>query len=689
MTTVLLRLRNHVRRTIAAGADRSSAALLSVAPTPVAGLRVALVFVALLVAGCTSVPDPGAIGEARPRQASEWPHYGGDAGGQRYSDVGQITRENVSQLEIVWTHHGGDVSDGKGEIRSTTAYENTPILVGGVLYICTPMNRVIAIDPVTGAEHWSYDPKIDVSGRYANQLICRGVEAWTDPQRADGQACRRTLFTATNDGRLIALDGATGRPCAGFGNEGEIDLNPAAGEQRWQGEYQMTSPPVLVGDVVVVGSAVGDNQRVDAPSGVVRGFDARTGALRWAWDAAPPGFVANESNVSEAGYALGTPNAWAPLSVDEERDLVFVPTGNPSPDYWRGAFPEMSYYGSSVVALRGGTGEVVWSFQTVHQDLWDYDVPAQPTLSTVVRDGREIPVVVQATKMGLIFVLDRETGKPVFPVEERPVPQNGAPGEKLSPTQPFPLRPPPLVKHRMTEDDAWGIAFFDKRACKQRIAELRNDGIYTPPTLQGSLMFPGNGGGVNWGGVAIHPERRVLVANMMEIPWIVRLFPREEWEATRRANPGKEISPQDGTPFAMWRELFMSPIGLPCVKPPWGTLAAVDMNRGEILWQVPFGTVRDLAPLPLPIKLGVPSLGGPVITEGGLVFIAAAMDDYFRAFDLDTGEELWKARLPAGGQATPMTYTAEGRQYVVIAAGGHGRAQTTLGDSLVAFALPH
>ena len=636
----------------------------------------------------------GPAGPAAPRQASEWPSYGGDPGGQRYSVLDEITPGNVHRLEVAWTYETGDVSDGSGDVRSTTAFEVTPILVAGRLFLCTPFNRVISLDPATGAEHWTFDPEIDLSGRYANQLICRGVATWLDPAGSDGDACRRRIYTATNDARLIALDAADGRPCAGFGRQGTVDLNAAAGEQRWHGEYQVTSPPAIVNGVVVVGSAISDNARVDAPSGVVRGFDARTGRERWAWDLAPPDFDRATGIQSAAGHALGTPNVWAPMSVDAERDLVFVPTGNAAPDYYRGPLAGMNYYGSSVVALRGASGEIAWHFQTVHNDLWDYDVPAQPTLTTLRRGGQDIPALIQATKMGLLFVLDRRTGEPVFGVEEREVPQQGAPGERLSPTQPFPLLPPPLVPFQLRAEDAWGVTPLDRAACSKRMQLMRNRGIYTPPTRQGSVMYPGNAGGSNWGGIAVDPERQLAVANTMDLAWAVTLIPREDFARQREENPDVEMAPMESMPFGLRREPLLSPFGLPCNPPPWGTIAAVDLETGEIRWQVPLGTIRDLLPVPLPLRMGVPNIGGPVVTRSGLIFIAATMDDYLRAIDLETGEELWSGRLPAGGQATPMTYRVEasdgasgGTQYVLIAAGGHARGGTRLGSALLAYTL--
>jgi len=641
-----------------------------------------LLLAVALPAGLLAAP---AASQERP--PVEWREYGGDAGGSRYSPLADITPQNVARLEVAWTYRHGDVSDGQGAWKATSAFELTPILVEGTLYGCTPMNKVFALDPETGAERWTWDAKLDPSGRYGNQLICRGVATWADAARPAGEACVRRIFTATNDARLVALDAASGRPCADFGSGGAVNLKGRqVGEERWLGEYQVTSAPTVVGDLVVVGSAVSDNQRTDAPSGVVRAWDARSGALRWAWDLAPPGHPRPEGG----GYVPGTPNVWAPMSADPERDLLFVPTGNPAPDYYRGGLGDIDYYGSSVVALRASTGQVVWRFQTVHHDLWDYDVPAQPTLVDLRRDGRTLPALIQPTKMGHVFVLHRETGEPLLPVEERPVPQDGAPGEELSPTQPFPVKPPPLLPDELEPEDAWGVAWLDRRWCRERIASLRYDGPFTPPTLQGSIMYPGNAGGFNWGGVAVDPARQLVVGHLIDLPWVVSLIPREDFARVKAENPGHEVSPQDGVRYGMRRDVLLSPLGLPCNQPPFATILAIDLASGEVRWRERLGTLRDLAPVPIPWKLGAPSVGGPLVTAGGLVFIGAAADDYLRAFDVASGEELWLGRLPAGGQATPMTYRVRegGRQFVVIAAGGHGRGRTTLGDHVVAFALP-
>jgi quinoprotein glucose dehydrogenase len=621
---------------------------------------------------------------------TEWPSWGNDPGGARYADLRQISPENVARLEIAWTHRTGDVSDGTG-FGAKSAFEATPLLLENTLYFCTPFNRVIALDPATGTERWSFDPKIDRTARYANQLTCRGVAAWRDPAADPPAACSLRIFTATNDARLFALDARSGRLCPDFGVGGVVDLNPGVGKQEWRGEYQVTSPPAIANGIVAVGSAISDNMRTDAPSGVVRAFDARSGSLRWAWDAAPPGPLP-AGRAAGTGWALGSPNVWAPMSVDEARDLIFAPTGNPAPDYYGGLRRPLERYGSSVVALRAASGQVLWHFQTVHHDLWDYDVASQPTLSEIARDGRRIPAVIQGTKMGMLFVLDRETGEPLFPIEERPVPASRVPGEVSAPTQPFPVKPPPLAAHALPGDGAWGFTPLDRAWCRQQLAKLRYEGIYTPPDLgEGTLMYPGNAGGINWGGVAVDPVRRILIVNVNQVPFRVSLMPAAQLDSAKLTGHGlhsAEYAPQRGTPYAMRRTLFVSPLGAPCTPPPWGKLVAVDLDRGEIRWDVAFGTLRDIAPVPIPIELGTPNAGGPLVTSAGLVFIGAALDDYLRAFDTETGRELWRGRLPAGGQATPMSYLSGGRQFVVIAAGGSGSAQTRPGDFVVAFALP-
>ncbi|MSV29069.1 MAG: pyrroloquinoline quinone-dependent dehydrogenase [Bryobacterales bacterium] len=623
------------------------------------GTWIAVTVIAASSGGCTSTKPASRSGPA-----AEWRHYGNDLGGARYSPLTEITKENVGQLKISWEYHHGDISTGAGGTRKS-GFEATPILVDGTLYFPTPFNRIIALDPETGREKWTFDPHIRRTGDYGDGFVSRGVATWSD-------GTERRIYEATQDARLIAVNAVNGQRCADFGVNGEVRLD-AEIETKRPGEYHMTSPPVVVRDTVIVGSAINDNARVRMPGGVVRGYDARTGARRWSWDPI-------------AGLNAGAANAWGPLSGDEERDLVFVPTGSASPDFYGGERPGDNKWANSTVALRASTGEFVWGFQVVHHDVWDYDLAAQPTL--FLWRGME-PAVVQATKMGHLFVLNRETGKPLLPVEERPVPQDGVPGERLSPTQPFPVATPALVPQRATQDDAWGLTPFDRKGCQERLAALRNDGIFTPPSIKGSLALPGNAGGTNWGGVSVDPVLGIIVVNQSNLPFILRLVPREKLKDDLAADPKPELGRQEGAPYAMRRQQFLSAIGMPCVSPPWGTLAGVDAATGRIRWQAPLGTIRDLSPIPVPWKAGTPNIGGPITTAGGVTFIAAALDFYLRAFDTATGTELWKARLPSTAQATPMTYRARegGRQFVVIASGGHAKLDARLSDALIAFAL--
>lgn len=621
------------------------------------------------------------------REEEEWPAYGNDPGGARYSPLTDINRANVKDLEVAWTYRTGDVSDGS-KTAETSQFEATPIMVDGVLFISSPFNRVIALDAETGAERWTYNPKIDLSVPYGDGLTCRGVSTWLDRRGNSREVCRRRIFIATNDGRLIALDAATGTPCSGFGQGGEVELTSGVGNFR-PGEYHVTSPPAVAGDLVIVGSAISDNQRTDAPSGVVRAFDARTGSLRWKWDPIPqdPKDAAWKSWKRSSALRTGAANVWSLISVDAARDLAFLPTSSPSPDFYGGERAGDNHYSDSVVALRASSGKIVWHFQVVHHDVWDYDVPAQPALINLVRNGKEIPAVAVATKMGHIFVLHRETGRPLFPVEERAVPQRGAPGESLSPTQPFPVKPAPLGPRKLSPEDAWGITQADREWCRERIGSLRYEGIFTPPSLQGSIIFPGNVGGAHWGGVSFHPGHSTLIVNTNRFPFVVKLIPQDRYQAEVKANPRADISRQAGSRFAMSRDVLRTPRGVLCNAPPWGTLAAIDLRTGILRWEVPLGTIPALAVAPGSSEWGSPNLGGSIVTGGGLVFIGAAMDTYLRAFDIETGKEAWKGLLPASAQATPMTYRIKGKQYVVIAAGGHGRLGTKLGDYVVAFAL--
>jgi len=630
--------------------------------------------------------NPGFYAHSQVQTESDWPNYGNDPGGMRHSTLSQINRENVARLKVAWIYHTGDISTGH-DGRRRSGFETTPILIDGKLYLTTPFNRVIALDPTTGRELWSYDPRIDQSLDYGDGLINRGAASWLDPVPAAAKACQRRIFEATLDARLIALDAATGLPCKDFGSSGQVDLRSVPGYQHanagehMRGWYHMTSPPVIIDDMVIVGSSIDDNNRIDMPSGAVRAFDARTGAPRWSWDPIPQDVPNTTSS-----WMTGAANAWSIMTVDVARDLVFVPTGSASPDYYGGLRPGDDKWANSVVALHAKTGKLAWGFQLVHHDLWDYDTAAPPLLATLPHEGKNVPVVIQGNKTGFLYVLDRDTGKPVFPVEERTVPQSDIPGEKASPTQPFPLFPPSLAPQHFSIADAWGPTPADREACRETIGKLRNEGIFTPPSLQGTLAVPGHIGGMNWSGYAFDPIRNLLIVNTNNLIARVRLIPRDK--VTSDSEDG-ESAAQRGTPYEMLRRFLQSPSDLPCGAPPWGTLTAVDMAKGTIRWQIPLGSMSDFGGAHGSVPPGSISLGGPITTEGGLVFIAGATDSRIRAFNVENGKEVWDALLPASGNATPMTYEINGKQYLVIAAGGNRViSEEPLGDSVVAFALP-
>jgi quinoprotein glucose dehydrogenase len=601
-----------------------------------------------------------------------WNSYGGDPGGSRYSSASQITRENVAQLKVAWTFHTGASQTQTNLIRKA-AFESTPILFENKLFLTSPYDKVFALEPATGEKIWEFDPHVDLTRNYS-EVTSRGVSSWRDAKAKPGTPCALRIFLGTLDARLIALDAETGKPCADFATAGTFDLSAdASTTPEWRGGYQVTSAPAIANDLVITGSSIADNWKVDVGRGMVRAFDARTGKLRWTWDPIPWATASNPHT--------GAGNAWSTFSVDAEHDLVFIPTGSASPDYFGGLRLGDNKWANSVVALSASTGQFVWGFQVVHHDLWDYDVASQPTLFTW-KDGT--PAVVINTKMGHVFVLNRLTGASLLPIEERLVPQTDIPGEKTSPTQPFSTVS--LVPEKIALEDLWGKSPEDAKWCQEKLKASRSEGIFTPPSLKGSVVYPGNVGGVNWGSAAYDPQSHLMFANTNRLIAWAKLIPRAEYDAQTKTNQDNrvygEFGEQRGAAFGLYRTFLFSPGGTPCNAPPWGTTAAVDLFTGKIIWNVPLGSFAPGQ------HTGTINLGGPMVTAGGLVFTSAAMDNIIRAFDSQTGKELWQFELPAGGQATPLSYTFKGKQYVVIAAGGHGKLGTKQGDSVLAFALP-
>ena len=632
-------------------------------------------------------------------EVDDWTAYGKDSGGGHYSKASEITPENVHNLERAWVHRSGDFQDGantRGTISNEiqTSFQATPLLVDETLYYCTPFNRVFALNPETGEEKWIFDPEVDPSGRPLK--TCRGLSSWKDSNKSQSDICYHRIVGVTMDVELFSIDGKTGKLCDDFGNEGIVNLRKGLGNHP-DTYYWSSSPPAIIGDKLIVGGSVIDNLSINIPGGVVRAYDIRTGELIWYWDPIPPGKEAVLDDDGNHLYQRGTANVWSIISTDPDLNMIYLPTGNASPDYYGGHRKGLDYYNSSVVALNADTGEVVWHFKTVYHDVWDYDVPSQPTFYDVEKDGKIIKALAQTTKMGLVFLLNRETGEPIFPVEERKVPQGSLEGENLSKTQPFPTKPLPLNPINFDPDEAYGFTFWDRGYCKRTAKKLRNEGLYTPPSLQGSIHYPSAIGGNNWGGPAIDHSRNVMVVNTMNLASLIVMIPRkdcnkslEELAINDTQARFTAIEQNEGIPYCNLRSMgFFSPLGVPCTKPPWGTLTAVDLNTGDHLWNVPLGTSKDIAPFPFWWIKGAPNMGGPTVTASGVTFIAATSDYYLRAFNTETGEELAKFRLPTGGHATPMTYkNKDGRQFVVIAAGGHWAIGTPASDHLIAFALP-
>ncbi|WP_312857025.1 membrane-bound PQQ-dependent dehydrogenase, glucose/quinate/shikimate family [Novosphingobium chloroacetimidivorans] len=644
-------------------------------------------------------PERGAvsqIAQASAQRPTDWAFYGNDAGGTRYSDAGQITPANVNDLEVAWISKSGDGPDETEINHKGREYhsEATPLKIGDTLFTCTPHSMAMAIDASTGRTRWKFDPKLPRTNPY---IVCRGVAYHAAPQASE---CKTRIFLPTMDARVFALDAATGRLCRSFGRDGAVDLRDQTG--TWPPGWQVsTSTPLVLNDRLVIGSRVIDNMTTNAPSGVVRAFDPVTGEQAWAWDVgrSPDALPGRLPEGQE--YTRSTPNVWGPITGDPKLGLVYLGTGNPSPDYYTGfRRPFDRRFGSSIVALDAATGKLRWNFQMVHDDMWDFDTPIGPSLFDLA-DGT--PALIQTTKMGQVFMLNRVTGKPIARVQELPVDQVGAPANTfLSKTQPFSTGMPSLIPPKLTPQDMWGATPLDQLMCRIDLARARNSGIYTPIGPTRSIGNPAFDGVTDWGGASVDTRNRVMFVNTMNMPFYFELVDRNTArgkELLKRKSSGGEnakkldVRLQTGTPYLATLRAWLSPATVPCVPPPWGELVAIDLDSRRVLWRKTLGSARDnnLFGLQhnLPLPTGTPNLGGSIATAGGLVFIGATTDQYLRAFDARTGTEVWKHRLKAGATATPMTYIGkDGRQYVVITAGGHGALGTRYGDETIAFALP-
>lgn len=633
----------------------------------------------------------------------DWQSYGRTAFGDRYSPLAQITPDNANKLVPAWTYRTGDIP-GPNDPPETTA-ENTPLKVNGMVYVCTPHSQVIALDPDTGKELWRFDPKISTQ-KAANfkgwaHMTCRGVAYHDDAAYASAAApapsspaqppatsasCPRRLFLPTADTRLIALNADTGKACDDFGDKGSIDLGANIGTFA-PGGYYSTSPPAVTQNLVVIGGHVTDNVSTDEPSGVIRAFDVHTGRLVWNWDSGNP----DDTTPIAPGknYTRNSPNMWSMFAVDEKLGMLYLPMGNQTPDQWGGnRAPNSEKFSAGLTALDINTGHVRWTYQFTHHDLWDMDVGGQPSLIDIKTAGGMKQAVMASTKQGSIYVLDRTNGQPVVPINEIPVPQGAVAGDHTAPTQPksdLNFMPPPLK-----EADMWGVTPFDQLLCRIDFKSLRYDGAFTPPSLQGSIVYPGNFGVFDWGGVSVDPVRQIAFLNPDYMAFKSRLIPAADiGNGPGRISETEGVQANKGAPYGVMLEALLSPLGLPCQAPAWGYVAAVDLTNNTTIWKHKNGTVRDSSPIPIPLPMGVPSLGGTFVTKGGVAFLSATLDQYLRAYDVRNGKQLWEARLPAGAQTTPMTYAGkDGKQYVLVMAGGHGSLKTKQGDYILAFKLP-
>ncbi|WP_199507940.1 MULTISPECIES: membrane-bound PQQ-dependent dehydrogenase, glucose/quinate/shikimate family [unclassified Psychrobacter] len=674
--------------------------------------------------------DPLSTGEQTPD--GEWSAYGRTDYGQRYSPLDQINTENVKDLEVAWQIQTGDVK-GPNDVGETT-YQATPLKIGNALFMCTPHNWALALDADSGEQLWKFNPKVGENLQRQHQT-CRGVSYYagqgnapaTDITRVSATAndtqaaanantspasnntagtnlvvekiegntfegestqCDAKIFIPSSDAKLYALDPKTGKRCQGFGDDGELDLMHNMPFKQ-AGYYYSTSPPIVAGGVIIVAGAVNDNYDINSPSGVIRAYDVNTGELKWNWDSgAPEDTTPLDVNDPTQTYRTSSPNSWSTASADEELGLAYFPMGNRVPDQL-GSYrtPEEEKYATSVVALDLKTGQARWVQQFVHHDLWDMDTPAQPTLLDLdTKDGKQ-PALVVPTKQGDVYVLNRATGEPILPIKERPAPQGYlVAGEHAAPTQPYSALS--FSPDDLTEKDMWGASLIDQMMCRIEFNKLNYDGRYTPPSTNGTLVYPGNFGTFNWGSLAVDPENGVMFGMPTYLAFTSKLIPKENL-GDAETNKGEHgVNANEGADYAVEMGPFLSPLGVPCQQPPWGTIAAADLATGEIAYQRKNGTVQDLSPIPLKFELGVPGIGGPIITKGGVAFLSAATENNFRAYDLKNGDVLWNVRIPAGGQATPMTYlNSKGEQMVVLVAGGHGSVGTKIGDYVIAYKL--
>ena len=631
---------------------------------------------------------------------SDWMQYGGDEGGGRYSTLSQINRDNVGQLEVAWkykTGHLDRVPEKLSFLKKMVGFQVTPIMlpndVGGLLILCTPFNEIIALDSINGTKKWSYDPKIDLRP-FAGRFSCRGLAQWRNPNLQLTEICAHSLFLATNDKRLIAVDAKTGTPCPTFGENGVVDVTPIIKNMEPTNQIramQLKSPPAVVNGVLIIGGSGNKFKDASSVNGAVRGFSAVDGSFLWAFDT----LIRDETNPDSLPYDVGGANVWSTMSVDSDRDLVFIPTASASPNFYGGLRPGDNRYANSVLAIKASTGELVWHYQTIHHDIWDWDLPTHPLLVDITTKKGKEPIVIQLGKTGMVYTFHRDTGEPYFEIEERPVSTDGILGDQLSPTQPFPVKPPPLIRQGITPDDAWGVTPIEREGCREKITEARYGEMFTPMSTKGTIMYPQVGGGANWGGGSFDSERNILVVPVSEVPFYVRLIPKEDVDKNLAKSPmaGNPMGPPGlikGTKYGLEQAPLLSPLYTPCTKPPWSSLVAVDMVKGEILWKKPFGKIDKLSPLPIGFEWGTPFAGGAITTAGGLIFIGATADERFRAFDIETGEKLLELKAPTSAMATPMTYMANGRQYVVIATGGHmWNYREGISDEIIAYALPN